>query len=88
MNGIFKVKKVCEKTYVNSRNGGQTAIRCIVLKGLGNEYADEYTVKVFGATAEQPTFGNVVAANLRFFVTEYQGKFYQEVSADEITVIR
>lgn len=87
MNGIFKVKRVCEKTYVNSRNGGQTAIRGIVLKALGNDYTDEFTVKVFGAQAERSTYGTLVAANLRFFVTEYQGKYYQEVTAEEIAVI-
>lgn len=87
MNGIFKVKRVCEKAYVNSRSGGQTAIRSVVLKALGNDYTDEFVVKVFGAQAERSTYGTLVAANLRFFVTEYQGKYYQEVTAEEIAVI-
>ena len=59
----------------------------ITLKELGNEYSDEFVVTVFGQAAEQPTYGNVVAAKLRFLVTEYQGKNYQEVSADELLVI-
>lgn len=90
MNGIFIVVAVTPvESIASTKEPGKVVNRQnIVIRELGGDYADKYVCTCLGAgviSGLQP--GNRVFASLRFSVSDYNGRAYQDCVAREIIKI-
>lgn len=85
MKQLFKVIAQQEPFTVN-KSDGSTLNKCqIVLQEVGSKYEDSYVCNLLGNSALCKFYpGDVVFASLRFQHSEYQGKFYNEISIQDI----
>jgi hypothetical protein len=89
MNGIFKVVHVGQiETITSRKDESTTSKRTIRLKEIGNEFSNEYTVTLFGEKAERTSYGQIVAADLRFLTHQNQFGTFQDVIATEIITLK
>lgn len=85
MKKFFKVINQGETTTV-SKQDGSTLTKCqIVLQEIGGKYENSYVCQLIGNSALLRFYkGDLVYAALRFQHSEYQGKFYNEISVQDI----
>lgn len=85
MKSFFKVIAQCEPFTVTKQDGGQLNKCQIVLQEIGGKYEDSYVCTLLGNSALCKFYpGDLVLASLRFQHNEYQGKFYQDITVQEI----
>lgn len=85
MKQLFKVIKQLEPFTVNKQDGS-TLTKCqIVLQLFGGRYEDTFVCTLLGNAAQCRFYENdLVYASLRFQHNEYQGKFYQDITVQDI----
>lgn len=85
MKTLFKVIAQQEPFQVNKADGS-TLNKCqIVLQELGGKYESSYVCTLLGNAALCKFYPNdLVFAALRFQHSEYQGKFYNEITIQDI----
>lgn len=85
MKQFFKVIAQQEPFQVN-KSDGSTLNKCtIVLQEIGGKYENSYVCNLLGNSALCKFYpGDLVFAALRFQHSEYQGKFYNEISVQDI----
>lgn len=91
MNKIFKVVSQTEiETGISKKPGGGQFTKCtLVLQELGGNYADTYACELMGKDAQCKFYaGETVAAELRFRANESNGRWFQNVTADEIVKLK
>ena len=82
MKQLFKVIAQQEPFKVNN---GQLNKCQIILQEIGGKYENSYVCNMLGNAALcKFSPGDVVYAALRFQHTEYQGKFYNEITVQDI----
>ena len=84
---ILKVLKCGEMFSVKSEKaeGGSLNKRHLLLQELGGQYEDQYLVSLLGNMAQQAySEGDILATSLRFMCREYNGQFFQDITATEI----
>ncbi len=87
MNLICKVEKWVQQPDVQTQNG-MTSKAQVVLRALGGKNAESYVGTVFGNMAANPiAVGKVVAAEIKFFSHEYEGKHFQDVNVFEMVEV-
>lgn len=85
MKQLFKVVAQLEPFTVNKQDGSQLTKCQIVLQDVGGKYADSYVCTLLGNAAQCKFYPNdLVFAALRFSHSEYQGKFYQDITIQDI----
>lgn len=85
MNSLFKVINQTEATTVQKQDGSQLTKCQLVLQEIGGKYADSFVCTLLGNTALCKFYpGDFVYASLRFQHSEYQGKFYNEITVQDI----
>lgn len=85
MKQLFKVVAQQEPFTVN-KSDGSTLNKCtIVLQEIGGKYEDSYVCSLLGNSALCKFSPNdIVFAALRFLHSEHQGKFYNEITVQDI----
>lgn len=85
MKTLFKVVAQQEPFTVN-KSDGSTLNKCtIVLQEIGGKYEDSYVCSLLGNSALCKFYsGDLVYASLRFQHSEHQGKFYNEITIQDI----
>lgn len=85
MKKFFKVVAQLEPFTVN-KSDGSTLNKCqIVLQEIGGKYENSYVATLLGNSALCKFYPNdLVYAALRFSHSEYQGKFYQDITVQDI----
>ena len=85
MKTLFKVVAQQEPFTVNKQDG-TTLNKCIiVLQEVGGRYENSYVCTLLGNAAICKFYpGDYVWASLRFQHSEYQGKFYNEITVQDI----
>lgn len=85
MKQLFRVINQGEPFTVTKQDQS-TLNKCqIVLQEVGSKYEDSYVCTLLGNSALCKFYpGDVVFASLRFQHSEYQGKFYNEISIQDI----
>ncbi|MDO4159858.1 MAG: DUF3127 domain-containing protein [Prevotellaceae bacterium] len=84
---IYRVVSCGEMETVQRRNADEGLLnkRNIVLKEMGDNWADELAATLLGNNAQLQFYkGDMVAATLRFTAKEYKDKYYQEVTVTDI----
>jgi hypothetical protein len=84
---ILKVVKCGEMFSVKSEKTetGMLNKRNLVLKELGGEFENEYTVSVLGNAASLVFYeGDLVVVTLRFQTREYNGQVFQDITVTDI----
>lgn len=88
---ILRVKRCGEMTTVRSEKSedGKLNKRLLVLQELGGNYENSYLVSALGSLATL-SFAEeeLVVANLRFQVREYNGQAFMDVIANEISRLK
>lgn len=89
---VLKVDRQGDSFEVQSSKSESGKIKkcIIVLRELGgSKYENKYVCAMLGELAERRfDEGDLVAATLRFSVSEHQGQVYQDVLATEIVKIK
>lgn len=85
MTHIFKVVAQ-QEPFTVTKQDGSTLQKCqLVLQELGSKYADSYVCTLLSNAALCKYYpGDIVIATLRFQHSEYQGKWYNEITVQEI----
>lgn len=85
MKQLFKVVAQQEPFTVN-KSDGSTLHKCtIVLQELGGKYENSYVCQLLGNSALCKFSPNdIVFVALRFQHSEHQGKFYNEITVQDI----
>lgn len=85
MKNLFKVINQLDPFTVTKQDGSQL-IKCqIVLQEIGGKYENSYVCTLLGNAATCKFYPNdFVYAALRFSHSEYQGKFYQDITVQDI----
>ena len=84
MNKIFKVVAWSQPQEIQTQNGSMKKAT-VQLQEIGGQYQDKFICSAFGEQAtKQLPVGTPVAAKLRFFTHEHEGRTYQDIVADEI----
>lgn len=85
MKTLFKVVAQ-QEPYQVTKQDQSTLNKCtIVLQEIGGKYENSYVCNLLGNSALCKFYpGDVVFASLRFQHSEYQGKFYNEISVQDI----
>ena len=85
MKSLFKVIAQQEPFQVN-KSDGSTLNKCqIVLQEVGGKYENSYVCNLLGNAALCKFYPNdLVYAALRFQHSEHQGKFYNEITVQDI----
>lgn len=85
MKQLFKVIAQQAPFTVNKSDGAPLNKSIIVLQEIGSKHEDSYVCHLLGNTALcKFTPGDFVYASLRFQHSEYQGKFYNEITVQDI----
>lgn len=85
MKQFFKVIKQLEPFSVTKQDGSQLNKCQIILQQIGGKYEDSYVCTLLGNAAVCKFYENdLVYASLRFQHSEYQGKFYQDITVQDI----
>ena len=85
MKSLFKVIAQQEPFQVNKQDGSVLNKCVIVLQEIGGKYEDSYVCNLLGNAALCKFYPNdYVWASLRFQHSEYQGKFYNEITVQDI----
>lgn len=85
MKKFFKVVNQGETFSVNKQDGSQLTKCQIVLQEFGGKYENSYVCQLLGNSALCRFYkGDLVYAALRFQHSEYQGKFYNEITVQDI----
>lgn len=85
MKKFFKVVAQLEPFQVNKSDGSQLNKCQIVLQEFGGKYENSYVCTLLGNAALCKFYqGDLVFASLRFQHSEYQGKFYQDITIQDI----
>lgn len=85
MKQLFKIVAQLEPQSVTKTDGSILSKCTIVLQEIGGKYANSYVCTLLGVDATIKYFpGDIVYAALRFQHSEYQGKFYQDISVQQI----
>lgn len=85
MKQFFKVIKQLEPFSVTKQDGGQLTKCQIVLQEIGGKFENSYVCTLLGNAALCKFYENdLVFASLRFQHSEYQGKFYQDITVQDI----
>ena len=84
MNKIFKVVAWSQPQEIQTQNGSMKKAT-VQLQEIGVQYQDKFICSAFGEQAtKQLPVGARVAAKLRCFTHEHEGRTYQDIVADEI----
>lgn len=85
MKTIFKVINQLDPFTVTKQDGSQLTKCQIVLQEIGGKYENSYVCTLLGNAAQCKFYPNdLVYAALRFSHSEYQGKFYQDITVQDI----
>ena len=85
MKQIFKVIAQLEPFQVNKQDGSILNKCQIVLQEIGGKYENSFVCTLLGNAALCKFYqGDLVFAALRFSHSEYQGKFYQDITVQDI----
>lgn len=85
MKQLFKVVAQQEPFQVNKQDGSILNKCTIVLQEIGGKYENSYVANLLGNAALCKFYPNdLVYAALRFQHSEYQGKFYNEITVQDI----
>ena len=85
MKQFFKVIAQQEPFTVAKQDGSSLTKCQVVLQMLGGKYEDSFVCTLLGNSAMLKFYENdLVLASLRFQHNEYQGKFYQDITIQEI----
>lgn len=85
MKTFFKVVAQQEPFTVNKQDGSVLSKCVIVLQEIGGKYENSYVCTLLGNSATCKYYpGDLVYASLRFQHSEYQGKFYNEITVQDI----
>ena len=85
MKQFFKVIAQCEPFTVTKQDGSQLSKCQIVMQEIGGKYENSYVATLLGNSALCKFYqGGLVFASLRFQHLEYQGKFYQDITIQDI----
>lgn len=85
MKQLFKVVAQQEPTQVTKQDGSILNKCTIVLQEIGGKYENSYVCQLLGNAAVCKFYPNdIVFAALRFQHSEYQGKFYNEITVQDI----
>ena len=81
MTSIFQVISLSEATTIKRKDGTEAIKQTIVLRELGNKYADTYLASYIAAYPIHYTKGKLVVAALSFQVRDtYQDIYVQDIS--------
>lgn len=85
MKQLFKVIAQ-QEPFTVTKQDGTTLNKCtIVLLEIGGKYENSYVCLLLGNAAICRYYkGDIVYASLRFQHSEYQGKFYNEITVQDI----
>ena len=85
MKTLFKVINQGEPFSITKQDGSSLNKCIIVLQEIGGKYENSYVCNLLGNSALCRFYaGDIVFASLRFQHSEYQGKFYNEVTIQDI----
>ena len=85
MKQFFKVVAQQEPFTVTKQDGTSLNKCQIVLQEIGGKYENSYVCTLLGNSALSRFYqGDLVYAALRFQHSEYQGKFYNEITVQDI----
>lgn len=85
MKTLFKVVAQQEPFQVTKQDQSTLNKCTIVLQEIGGKYEDSYVCSLLGNAATCKFYpGDYVWASLRFQHSEYQGKFYNEITVQDI----
>ena len=85
MKTFFKVIAQQEPFQVNKQDGSILNKCQIVLQEFGGKYENSFVCNLLGNSALCKFYpGDLVYAVLRFQHSEYQGKFYNEITVQDI----
>lgn len=85
MKQLFKVINQQSPFTVTKQDGSQLTKCQIILQEIGGKYENTYVCNLLGNAAQCKFFPNdLVFASLRFQHSEYQGKFYQDITIQDI----
>lgn len=85
MKQFFKVAAQQEPFTVTKQDGTSLNKCQIVLQEIGGKYENSYVCTLLGNSALSRFYqGDLVYASLRFQHSEYQGKFYNEITVQDI----
>lgn len=85
MKQFFKVINQGETFSVNKQDGSTLTKSQIILQEIGGKYENSYVCQLLGNSALLRFYkGDLVYAALRFQHSEYQGKFYNEITVQDI----
>lgn len=89
MKQIFKVVAQQESMTVTKQDGSMLKKCFLVLQEIGNKYENSYVCALLGNDAESRFYKDeLVVASLRFQHYEYQDKFYNEITVQEILKLK
>jgi len=85
MKNIFKVVVQQEPVTVQKQDGSMLNKCTIVLQEIGGKYEDTFVCTLLGNSAlARFSPSDLVYASLRFSHSEYQGRFYNEITVQDI----
>lgn len=85
MRNFFKVINQLNPFTVTKQDGTQLTKCQIILQEVGGKYVNSYVCTLIGNTATCKFYpDDLVYAALRFSHSEYQGKFYQDITVQDI----
>lgn len=85
MHSIFRILSLGAVKQYTTQKGAASQCRDITLQALGGPWADRFAATLFDREADKPLqAGDLVAARLTFFVSQYNDRDYQQVSVAEI----
>ena len=85
MKKIFKVIHQGEPFQVNKTDGTQRNKCILILQEIGGKYENSYVCHLLGNAALCRFYpDDIVFAALRFSHSEYQGKYYQDITVQDI----
>lgn len=85
MKTLFRVIAQQEPFQVNKQDGSILNKCTIVLQEIGGKFENSYVCSLLGNSALCKFYPNdIVFASLRFQHSEYQGKFYNEITVLDI----
>ena len=88
MNKIFKVVK--QGAVIPPKTDGSRAKCALILKEMGNQYADTFACTLWGNDANSKFYeGELVAVELRFRANESStGAWFQDVNVEDIVKLK
>lgn len=85
MKTLFKVINQQSPFTVTKQDGSQLTKCQIILQEIGGKYENSFVCNLLGNAAQCKFYPNdIVYASLRFQHSEYQGKFYQDITVQDI----